>query len=182
MEQSYEMAVKAAQGNIKSEKLLFTRLIDRFTCLAKLRGWGDEAEDIAQEACITIIEKLRLGDEVPKHFSAWTYGILRNKIGNCYQRAEVRGRYSVHDGDAEVLKSAKTFHPEPELKRSLENCMRELIKSNRMYARVVNLVFQGYEIEYISRKLATKPSNVYNILGRGRRLLKHCLKGKVHHQ
>ncbi len=50
MNQTYELAVKTSQGDIKSEKLLFSHLFDRFTCLAKLRGWGNDAEDIAPDA------------------------------------------------------------------------------------------------------------------------------------
>ncbi|MEZ5359798.1 MAG: RNA polymerase sigma factor [Candidatus Zixiibacteriota bacterium] len=175
----YETAVQAAQGDKKSEDLLFSHLFDRFYCLAKLRVWGNDAEDIAQDACLTIIEKLRAGGEIPTHFAAWAYSILRNKIGNYYQRTEVRSRDTEFRSESTSPEAQASFQPRPEFTMALEACMKELIQANRRYARVVNLVFQGFDVAEVSRKLQTPISNIYNILARGRRLLKHCLKRKV---
>ena len=176
-----ELARLALSGDKKAEKELFDYFLDRFTCLAKLRTGGNDAEDIAQEACLTIVEKLRQNGGVPENFNAWAYDILRKKIGNYYQYSEVRNRYVIRESDSRGAINQGNHPPDPNLIRSLEECMKEIIRTNLVYARVVNLAFQGYDTDYISRRLNTCASNVYNILSRGRRLLKHCLKGKVNH-
>ena len=63
----------------------------------------------------------------------------------------------------------------PAIKIVLMNCFPKENDIGRQ-ARILNLVYQGYNTDEISEKLMIKPSNLYMILGRGRKMLRKCLK------
>ena len=170
-----QLLTRAKAGDKMAEEELFRYLSVRFLALAKRRVGEGVAEDIAQEACVTVLEMYKT-KEYPKGFAAWAYKILRNKIGNYLRNKNdmQRGPYIEH------VVNTSTVKTDCDLKRMLIRCFKQLVKRNRTYARALNLVHQGYKTEEICTKLRITPNHLYVILNRGRLLLGSCLqRGKM---
>ena len=164
---------KAKSGDKNAEKEIFSHLFVRFKYLAKRRIGGENCEDLAQEACITIAEKYKT-EEYTVGFTAWAYGVLKMKIGNYLQaRKRLSGKQTSFDNGSELNKAS---NPDPGLKRALSKCIKKIAKEYRRYARALNLTFLGYDTEEICRRLAIKPGHYYVVLNRGRAMLKECLR------
>ena len=70
----------ARQGDEAAEKELFQYLTARFNYLAQLDiGNEADAEEIAQEALMTVVQKYREID-IHTSFSSWAYKVLENKV------------------------------------------------------------------------------------------------------
>ncbi len=164
-----ELLKRALDGDGVAESELFSSLRVRFVLLAKRRLGERDAEDVAQEACITIAQKYReLAEDV--NFAAWAFQVLRNKIGNCLQQRSRRNEIGHEDDPGTVETSSVAM-----LERRIVNCLRRIYKINRQYARVLNLVHLGFEAEEICQVLGVKRGNLYVVLSRGRQQLRKCL-------
>jgi DNA-directed RNA polymerase specialized sigma24 family protein len=76
---------RALAGDQGAEAELFQTLSLRFTAIAKRRIREKEAaEDIAQDACATILHKYK-SESFTVSFAAWAFGVLWMKIGNHLQ-------------------------------------------------------------------------------------------------
>lgn len=169
---------KARKGDEKAERELFQYLFVRFKTLAKRRIGKGEAEDVAQEACVTVLQKYKT-ETFTKSFEAWAHGVLKMKIGNYMQGLMVKQKGVAPESEADQAAGASSPAPNYDLKRKLIDCLKQIIKRNRLYARALNFVHQGYQTDEISRKLRIRPNNFYVILNRGRRLLRTCLETGV---
>ena len=179
MDSMDDLLARAAGGDEQAERELFQYLFVRFRTLAKRRIGEGEAEDIAQEACLTVLQKYK-SEKFTKGFEAWAYGVLKMKIGNYMQGLMVKQKRLTREEEAERTTKVATAEPYYHLKRKLMECLKQLIKPNQLYARVLNFVHQGYKTDEICRRLRIKSNNFYVILSRGRRLLKTCLEtGRV---
>lgn len=168
---------KAGQGDKAAEAELIEYLSVRFAYLAKRRVRGEDAIDIAQEACLTVLQKYR--EDAPRdHPEAWAYTILRNKIGNYYQKTAGRPTESFDTTGADGGAGMSAPTVDPEAIRKLRSCLRKLVRAHPRYARVLNLAYQGYTSNEISRRLGIRTSNFYMMLNRGRSRLRQCMKGE----
>ncbi len=166
---------RALEGDEKAENELFQYLFVRFRAFAKRRIGDGEAEDIAQEACLTVLQKYKT-EKFTIGFEAWAYGVLKMKIGNYIQGLMVKQKSLVPESEADQTLKSSSPEPDYDLKRKLLNCLKRIIKRNPLYARVLNFIYQGYAIEEISQRLKLKPNNLYVILNRGRGILQTCLE------
>ena len=169
------LLAKAQMGDEKAEKALFQYLFVRFKAFAKRKIGEGEAEDIAQEACLTIIQKYKT-ETFSKGFEPWAYGVLKMKIGNYIQGLMVKQKSLTPESEADQTLINSSPEPDYDLQRKLIDCLKQIIKHNPLYARVLNFVHQGYAIEEISQRLKREPNNLYVILNRGRGMLKTCLE------
>jgi len=169
------LLAKAKQGDEKAEKELFQYLFVRFKAIAKRRIGEGEAEDIAQEASMTVLQKYK-SETFTKGFEAWAYGILKMKIGNYIQGLMVKQKSFVPESDADQTQKCSSPESTYNLKRKLIDCMKKIIKLNPPYARVLNLIYQGYTANEISGKLKINQNHLYVMLNRGRGMLKSCLE------
>ena len=165
----------AKQGDDKAEKELFEYLFVRFKTLATRRIGRGDAEDIAQEASLTVLEKYK-SETFSKGFEPWAYGVLRMKISNYMRGQLLRDKKTAPESEIDRHVQMSSRGSELDLKRKSIDCLREMIKRNRQYARVLNLVQQGYKTVEICQRLGIKPNNYYVTLSRGRRLLEICLE------
>jgi len=169
------LIAKAREGDEKAEKELFQYLFVRFKSIAKRRIGKSEAEDIAQEACVTVLQKYK-NETYTKGFEAWAYGVLKMKIGNYIQGLMVKQKSLASESDADQTLINSSPEPDYNLKRKLLDCLKQMIKHNPLYARVLNFIHQGYQTSEICERLKIKPNNFYVILNRGRGILKTCLE------
>ncbi|MEW5923337.1 MAG: sigma-70 family RNA polymerase sigma factor [Candidatus Zixiibacteriota bacterium] len=169
------LVTMARNGDLEAEKQLFQYLRVRFEYLAKKRLLKKEdAEDIAQEACLTVIEKYRTVD-FHGQFNAWALKVLRNKIGNYLQGKCMRDNKVAREVDVGALRNRINEPVDMILISDLSDCLRKLLAAFPRYARALNLVHLGFTTDDICRRLDIKPNNLYVILNRGRQILKECL-------
>ena len=174
----HQLLTLVKQGDKSAQKQLFDYLRVRFVLLAKRRIGEEHCEDIAQEACITVLEKLKT--EAPEDmFEAWAYKVLRNKIGNYLQSSSLRKKKMVNTEHIDYLEKPAMADLDPVFKRRLMDCLKKLIKSNRRYARVLNFAHQGYDTDEICQRMAIKSNHLYVTLNRGRKMLNDCLNGGI---
>ncbi len=170
------LLTRAKEGDKTAETGIFEYLRVRFVLLAKRRIGSEYCEDIAQEACITVLEKLKT-DAPSEMFEAWAYRILRNKIGNFMQSNSLRQKTMIHSEHMDYLERPSVEEPDPILRRRLMDCLKKLVKSYPRYARVLNFTHQGYDTDEICRRMELKSNHLYVMLNRGRRMLGDCLSG-----
>jgi len=164
-------------GDRSEEDKLAQYLLEHFEYIARRRLGTDDANDVAQEACITVMAKLT-GDFKQGNFEVWACEILRNKIGNYYQKEKTRRKYMVPMGETVVRNHA--YRENPDFRRRLLQCFRALVRNFPRYARVVNLINQGFKIADISDRMSIKTDYLYVVLNRGRSMLKDCLERNSH--
>ena len=169
-----QLASKARLGDSKAIELLISHLRVRFLVVAKRRIGEKDAEDIVQDACIAIAQGVRNGCPLER-FDSWAFKVLRNKIGNYLQHRGVVHR-SVQYRLQEV-ESTPSFEPASLVlvKLQLIKCFRHLLATNSLYARVLNLSFQGYTTKEICKRLQIKTGHLYVALQRSRQMLGNCM-------
>ena len=170
-----ELLSRALKGERKAEEELFRTLRVRFVYLAKRRLGSEIAEDVAQEACAIVFEKYRNKD-FAAGFEAWAHQVLRNVIGNHLQARERKLR----NLDSQVGVNSAAMHVSdqepPGMSARIIECLNKINMSHPLYARVLNLSYQGYTTREICQRLKIKPNYLYVILNRGRSMLKRCLE------
>lgn len=86
----------------------FDKLREIFTAVAKRRVRNErDAEEIVQDTLVTVLEKAA-AQTFEKGFLQWAFGVLRNKIGNHYQK---QGRQAGHS--REVTEDDLRLCPDP---------------------------------------------------------------------
>jgi RNA polymerase sigma factor (sigma-70 family) len=172
-----DLVEKAISGDKQAEKELFERLLVRFRLFAKRHIWEDDVDDIAQEACLTILQKYK-EQNYEKSFEAWAHGVLKMKIGNYLQHQSTRKKNISGAAIDNVEKQALESYDESKLDliSQLIGCLRKINRKYPRYVRVLNLVHHGYSTEEICSKLNVKPNYFYVILSRGRKMLKECIE------
>ncbi|MEZ5360583.1 MAG: RNA polymerase sigma factor [Candidatus Zixiibacteriota bacterium] len=172
-----EIVNTAKSGDKSAEERIFHYLAVRFNVIAKQRIDGEDARDVAQEACLTVIEKYKTAAP-HENFESWAYQILRYKIGNYYQHREIVRR-SKSNIDIDVTGASPVNQAiSVDKRRALLDCLKEISKSFLRYARVMNLIQLGYTSDEICERLDIKRGNFYMILSRGRKMLNQCLETK----
>ena len=165
----------AQNGDLSAESQIFDHLLVRFLFFAKRRVQSEEsAEDIAQEACLTVVQKYKT-EEFTVDFEAWAYGVLRMKIGNYLQKRKME-RKTLSSSKFDVRISGITLAPDPDVRRRVLECLGRIIDANRNYARALNLVHKGYKTSEICRRLEVSSAHFYVILSRGRSMMRSCLE------
>lgn len=168
----------ARQGDHAAEEKLFQHLSESFQLFVRQKIWSkQDSEEIVQEALATIAQKHKsVGFETS--FAAWAYRVLQNKINDYYRakrRRESRFEYSLETGS-----SAGTWNPDPELKRRLLDCLKQVSLANIRHAEILHLHYIGYAIVDICETLGLTRNAAYILLSRARTMLKSCLeKGMV---
>jgi RNA polymerase sigma factor (sigma-70 family) len=167
------LCVLAQAGDESAERELFSLLTDSFRFLAKhkIRDHA-EAEDIVQDALTVVIQKYK-GTVFVSSFAGWAHNVLRNKLLSHVQTKGTRARLL-----PQVMASmapSESYDPDDELLRSVLRCLERVGRSNRKFARALNLHYQGFTASEISAKLEMKIEYLYVVLARARSMLVACL-------
>ncbi len=164
----------ARKGGSAEEQRLFAVLTDIFRLFVQQRVWSrQDCEEIVQETLTTIAEKYR-GIEFETSFAAWAYRVLEHKILHYYRTKRCRESKFAHPPEGVEIATTEPFNPN--LKRKLLDCLRQISRGNRRHARILTLRYQGFSAEEICDKLRITRNNAYIILSRARAMLKRCLK------
>ena len=167
---------QARKGDKAAEDEIFRRLLVRFRYIAARRV-GDEgaADDIAQAACMTVLERYQT-QSFSVEFGAWTYGVLKMLIRKHFSRQTAeRKRTGPMPGEGSGEAVANDCDPDVEIR--LTRCLEKVAAANRRYARVLNLTYQGYPTEEICARIKVNRNHLYVLLNRARSMLWGCLQG-----
>ncbi len=96
-----ELARLSADGDAVAEQELFERLRVRFLSIAKRRVRADDLEDVVQDALRTVHGKYGQRQAAPTMLT-WSLAVLRNVIGNYYQRRQRRNGAEAFDEQRHV--------------------------------------------------------------------------------
>jgi RNA polymerase sigma factor (sigma-70 family) len=165
-------------GNAKAEEMLFSALRARFCLITRPRiRQHDDVEEIVQEALSIVAEKYR-DMEFDVGFSNWALTVLKNCIVSFLRKKATAGRRHVGFSDEYGVHPKREI--DPEVKRQLLRCLRQVIRKNRQYARALALRYQGYDADEICQRLQLRRSTYYSALSRARTMLSSCLeKGNI---
>lgn len=169
------LLARARDGDIDAEQEILRRLSVRFRALATRRIGADEAEDIVQEACLAVLRKYKT-ESFTKGFVAWAYGVLKMEMRSYVRKRSDRTARVDSRPRVDELATPSPKEVDYDLKRRLIACLRLIIKRHQSYARVLNLIHQGYKSDEVCHRLRIKPNNFYVILSRGRQLMRTCLE------
>ncbi|MBN1568422.1 MAG: RNA polymerase sigma factor [Acidobacteria bacterium] len=145
--------------------------------LTALRIYNEnDAEDVVQETLLTMISKQR-GMTLEKSRLAWSLGILRNKVGNYYRKAQ---RYTpLTEQEANALQGLMIASPEAkifqeELKTIVNGILSQFPPPQR---HAMELMFDGFNAGEIAKQLhPERYQNVINSLYRGRKKIARALE------
>lgn len=171
-----DLLVRARDGDSEAEDMIFRYLLVRFRHFAARRiGDGHAAEDISQTACITVLEKYK-AESFTVEFGAWAYGVLRLTMKKyLYQLTQAKNKSAVSMTE-DVLYKQEAPAGESDIEAQLVGCLMKVASSNRRYARVLNLSYQGYGTGEICRRLNINRDHLYVLLNRARTMLWQCLQ------
>jgi RNA polymerase sigma factor (sigma-70 family) len=165
-------------GHDDSEEKLFSALVVRFRLFVRLRVWNEvDCDDIVQNTMLVIAREYRQ-TEITTSFSAWAYKVLENRILRYLKEKKTETkRIGAMSPD---LSASSSSEPDLRLEERLLKCMKKVAETNRNYARILNLCYQGYSTHEICEKLKITPNYSYVALSRARSMLEICLeKGEI---
>ncbi len=171
------MCTRAQEGDREAESDLFQYLLVRFRLFANQRIWNEgDVEDVVQDALMKVFAEFR-GITFETSFSGWAYKVLDNRILNYIQKKKRRGKTV---GDEMEKDREGTMYTPPAIEKEtgyqLLECLKKIGRTNRRYARILNLSYQGFNVQEITEKLKITPNNLYVLLSRSRSLLELCLE------
>lgn len=168
---------EAAAGNEASKSRLFEQLTVSFRLITQQRIRNrQDAEEVAQEALKTIAEK-QMALMIETSFAAWAHKVLEHKLMDFYKSKRVRS-ITENDLSEQEVPTARV-DVDPALVAQLHGCLKMVFQSNKRYARVLALHYQGFETVEICRKLSITSGNMYMMLSRARTSLAACLDGEL---
>lgn len=163
----------AKADDANAERELFSHLTDSFRIFAqhKFRDRA-EAEEVAQDALAVVAQKYKETSFVSS-FAGWAHNILRNTISSHIRQKASRARLRPQ---AEVAMAGLVQGQVSEdIRRKILACLRDVARSNRRFARAINLHYQGFTATEIGDRLGITREYFYVVLARGRAMLEACL-------
>jgi RNA polymerase sigma-70 factor (ECF subfamily) len=141
------------------------------------------AEDLTQEALITVLEKLATfrGES---QFTTWAYAVaLRRALGELrrkrWQESSLAAREARTPRHVWPLEDQHAQNPEQAAQQSeLWHTIREVIEQDltvRQRTVLIGHVFQGVPLDIVADQLGTNRDNVYKLLHDARKKLKQRL-------
>ncbi len=166
---------RAKEGDKTAEREILQYLHVRFSLFATRRIRDKEAaEDVVQDSCMTVLEKYK-AETFTVGFEEWAWGILGVNIKNYFRRISIENKRIDSAHLASDVHDLSTREVDPELEKSILDCLERIVGTNRRFAQVLSLVYQGYRTSEICKILEISESNYYVLLHRGRAMLKKCL-------
>ena len=114
--------------------------------------------------------------EFTTSFAAWAHKVLENKLlAYIETRRRSEGRnLPLPDESSPQL----AIESDPLLKGRLIECLKRLAGSNRLYARILALHYQGLSKDEICERLNLTRKNSYVVMSRARAQLRDCVRSK----
>lgn len=160
-------------GTPFEEEVFFANVRERIAAVAKKRIRGAGYEDVVQEALIIIKAKLpELEDE--KSLMPFVFQILRNCIGNHYQKVRTEQKYIDFSADTS---HALCFDENQDWSKLLSKAIAHLKRDHARCAQLLEALMRSAEIQELKSLLNLDEANVYRTLYRCRNRLKEIITG-----
>ena len=105
------LAARAADGDERAASTLFADLSERLASVAKRRVREDEVDDCVQDALAIVAARYRTRGATVG-ILPWSFSVMRNVIGNLYQkRHRVDRQDTLPDDDASTALAAPAIDP-----------------------------------------------------------------------
>jgi RNA polymerase sigma factor (sigma-70 family) len=167
---------RALEGNKEAEEEIFNYLVVRFNVFATQKiGDAEAAREVAQKACLAVLEKYKT-ETFSIGFEEWAWGVLKNNIKDFYRQITIKRKRTTSNQSLLESQSASELEVDPHLEMRVLHCLRKISIINRRYARILNLIYHGFNTDEVCRKLGISRNYCYVMLHRGRSLLKRCLE------
>jgi RNA polymerase sigma factor (sigma-70 family) len=155
-------------------------LRDRFVSIAGRRVPPDAIDDVVQDALAVVFDRgLRLGegrDEAGRPVLAWCFQVLRNTIGNFYQREKTRGKYvdQTPTGD-DTFRAPFDALDRLEMKRAMETALSELSDGGGACATYLTELGRGTTPAELAEREGVNADVLYRRVYRCRQRLRELL-------
>ncbi len=165
---------RAKHGHDDSKDRLFEFLRARLLVLSKYRI-PEAAEDTVHETLLIVYQHLGECDTV-EGLLAFSHQVLRNKIGNLYQRRYRHGHSELEEGDATYRIENRIEHDE--LEGILLNSIERLRERHPDCGEILSSLYGGLEPTEISSNLGITKSKLKVRTFRCRQALRHLLSAE----
>jgi len=171
-----ELQKLAQVGNEEAEKELFRQLSVRYYIITRRYIWDRmDVEEVVQDALAAVADRYKKASYTyTSGFGAWSYGLLKNIICDYNARSKQKRERFAEIGDENSFEQG--YETDPLFESRLLKCFNKLNQNNNMYARAINLSYQGYKVADICDRLGITPNNFYSILSRARAIMASCMK------
>jgi len=151
------------------------QLRDRFLGVARRRVPEDSVEDLVQDALSVVVAK---GERKPD--LAWCFQVLRNVIGNHYQKARTRARELHPDDVAPAAPSPTPLEAleDREFEELVEAGLGELANGGTDCERYLRALLNGGSPAAIAERERLDPAVLYRRIYRCRGKLRSILREK----
>jgi RNA polymerase sigma-70 factor (ECF subfamily) len=163
----------ARDGDRRAQEDLFALLSARFRFFARRKiSCTEDSEEVAQEALMVVAEKLQDLEE-DTNLAGWAHRVLEIRILRYYRKHYLEERKMLQMRDEHHPFAA--WMPDLGFRQELMKCLARVARRNTRYARVLNLHYQGYSVDEVSKMIGVTRDNYYVILSRARTMLERCL-------
>ncbi|MBD3233826.1 MAG: hypothetical protein GF315_08895 [candidate division Zixibacteria bacterium] len=176
-----DLLKEAQNGDKKAESRLFEILCLRFTKLANYNSMKNkqDIEDIVQKALITVASEYKKMD-FQTGFLKWADRIMTLKLWNHFTKRRRWKKIQIPLSDYQHEINAPSTDEDQELRRMILRCFEMVVGSEKLYANVLALSYEGYKAPEISQKMSITTNYCYYLLSIARAKIEECLeKGKV---
>lgn len=164
-----KLASSAGTGDLQAEAALFETLRVRFLEIAKLRVREDDSEDVIQDALQIVHGKYR-DRPAGRGILIWSLAVLRNVIGNYYQKRARLGRGEPFDD----RRHSPTADSDPlldqggeEIFAALQHLSGEQPRCGEFFRRVLASFAEGGDPAQINRRALQKLRRDHPGMSRG---------------
>jgi len=140
----------------------------------------DQAEDVFQEVCVTLLEKFDPHDPV-EDFTAWACRVASFKVMELRQKHK-RNRLRFSDETLRAI-ADEAVHVVAEVsdrQEALRQCLTQILPANRQL--LASRYEQQESVESISARLGRTVQAVYKMLSRTRQALHDCINLRLAEQ
>ena len=162
----------ARNGDEQSKDRLFEFVRSKLLLLARYRV-PEGAEDIVQESLIVILRNFSQFDSLGG-LLAFSHNVLRNKVGNVYQRRDRHKRVDLVD--TELPYSVDDKSDAAELDRIVQRSIRKLGQDRPDCQTILECLYFGLDPDEISERLGISKSNLKVRTFRCRQALRDLLR------
>lgn len=168
------LAAQAVSGDEIARSALLTDLRVRFLQVAKRRLQEDDCEDVVQEALQIVL--LRYAERQPQqNILVWSFAVLRNVIGNYYQRRKrqmrnepyeerIHSAASAERGTDDLVATKEVFAG---LKKALTTLAHEEPRCGRLFQIVLESCDEGGTPVEINRRAMKRMRVKYDRMTQG---------------
>jgi RNA polymerase sigma factor, sigma-70 family len=176
-ETDFELAQKAAAGNLAAFEMIYERYHRRtYSLCLRMTNSGTEAEDITQEVFIQLFRKIGSfrGDSA---FSTWLHRMTVNQVLMHFRRRGVQNEKTTEDGEMpeQIVQGTENYNRMPILDRiAIDKAISELPNGYRTVFVLHDI--EGFEHEEIARMLGLSVGTSKSQLHKARLKLRGLLR------